>query len=270
VGIGRRLTVSEASRVLGLSRTTLLAAEEAGQLTALRTPGGHRRYDPAELRRYAERAGATGWEDPTAAPPEASTAGPEAPAIAAAARAALRALAQALEADSAGLYLMTSGEPGFTAGFGVPRWLAERLTAASAPAPVVAALDGRRPCPFDPAAAGFPEPRSTGHGGGDGWFRWSERPEQHAAAPPDALSYVSCRSIAVRSTAARGEQVVHDAQHDRAQQLVLAATGSRPAHPGAGAAARRGRRWTPRRERAPRWPSASSAQDRADFTRERA
>jgi excisionase family DNA binding protein len=165
VGIGRRLTVSEASRVLGLSRTTLLAAEEAGQLTALRTPGGHRRYDPAELRRYAERAGGNGWEDPTAAPPDAAaTAGPEAPAIAVAARAALRALAQALDADSAGLYLMTSGEPGFTAGFGVPRWLAERLTAARAPTPVVAALDSRRPCPFDPATACFPEPRSTGHG----------------------------------------------------------------------------------------------------------
>jgi excisionase family DNA binding protein len=164
MGIGRRLTVSEASRVLGLSRTTFLAAEESGLLTALRTPGGHRRYDPAELRRYAERAGGSGWDDTTAAPPDFTpTAEPEAPAVAAAARAALRALAQALEADSAGPYLMASGEPRFTAGFGVPRWLAERLTAAPPPAPIVAALDARRPCPFDPAATGFPEPRSTGH-----------------------------------------------------------------------------------------------------------
>lgn len=164
MAIGRRLTVSEASRVLGLSRTTLLGAEEAGQLTALRTPGGHRRYDPAELRRYAESAGATGWEEAPAAPPDTGRADPEAPAIAASARAAVRPLAQAIEAESAGLYLMASGEPRFTAAFGVPRWLAERLTAEPPPVPIVAALDTRRACPFDPAATGFPEPRSTGHG----------------------------------------------------------------------------------------------------------
>jgi excisionase family DNA binding protein len=165
VGIGRRLTVSEASRALGLSRTTLLAAEDAGLLRALRTPGGHRRYDPAELRRYAERAGATGWPDTTAGPVDATPcAGTDAPAIAAAVRAALRPLAQALEAECAGLYLVTSGEPRFAAGFGVPRWLADRLAAAPPPAPVVEALGTPRACPFDAVATGFPEPRSTGHG----------------------------------------------------------------------------------------------------------
>ncbi|QYN32139.1 hypothetical protein K1T35_26400 [Pseudonocardia sp. DSM 110487] len=164
MAVGRRLTVSEAGRVLGLSRTTLLAAEEAGLLTALRTPGGHRRYDPAELRRYAEHAGAAGWEEASAAPTDAGGAVPEAPTITAAARAALRPLAQAIDAESTGLYLLVSGEPHFTAAFGVPRWLADRLTAASPPAPILAALDARRPCPFDPAATGFPEPRSAGNG----------------------------------------------------------------------------------------------------------
>jgi excisionase family DNA binding protein len=163
VGIERRLTVSEASRALGLSRTTLLAAEEAGLLTALRTPGGHRRYDPAELRRYAERAGAApAWSDEcTRAEPPAPV---EAATLAATARAALRPLAQALEAHSAGLYLLRAGEPYFTAAFGVPRWLAERLSAAPPPVPVAQAIGNRRPCLFDPAAAAFPEPRSTGHG----------------------------------------------------------------------------------------------------------
>jgi len=175
VGIGRRLTVSEASRVLGLSRTTLLAAEEAGLLTALRTPGGHRRYDPAELRRYAERAGgALTWNDEGAAGDQAADA-PEPPrpagtdaaeeaAIAAATRATLRPLAGALEADSVGLYLLHAGAPRFTAAFGVPRWLAERLTAAPPPAPVLQALETRRSHLFDPAEAAFPEPRTTGHG----------------------------------------------------------------------------------------------------------
>jgi len=44
----RWLSVSEAGRALGLSRTSLLAAEEAGLLASLRTPGGHRRYRPAD------------------------------------------------------------------------------------------------------------------------------------------------------------------------------------------------------------------------------
>jgi excisionase family DNA binding protein len=197
VTTGRRLTVSEASRVLGLSRTTLLAAEEAGQLTAMRTPGGHRRYDVAELRRYAERAGAVAWHvgpaadppvDPTAArsqlpgavESEAAESGAgksgagesgagksgaaEVAAIAAAIRAAVRPLARALEADSVGLYLLRAATPQFTAAFGVPRWLAERLTAAPPPAPVVQALDTRKPYLFDPAEAAVPEPRATGHG----------------------------------------------------------------------------------------------------------
>jgi excisionase family DNA binding protein len=179
VATERRLTVSEASRVLGLSRTTLLAAEEAGLLTALRTPGGHRRYDPADLRRYAERAGAVGRDDadlptdpyaeaarlPDALAPDPG-AGPtrEAPAIAAATRAAVRPLARALEADSAGLYLLHTGTPRFTAAFGVPRWLAERLAAAPPPVPVMRALDTRKPYLFDPAEAAFPEPRATGYG----------------------------------------------------------------------------------------------------------
>ena len=43
----RWLSVSEAGRALGLSRTSLLAAEEAGLLASVRTPGGHRRYREA-------------------------------------------------------------------------------------------------------------------------------------------------------------------------------------------------------------------------------
>lgn len=165
MAVGRRLTVSEASRVLGLSRTTLLAAEEAGLLAVQRTPGGHRRYDPAELRRFAERTGAGTWEPAASDPPDpGSCTDADAPAIAATVRSALRPLAHALETESAGLYLLASGEPRFTAGFGIPRWLAERLAAAPPPPPVTEALGARRACPFDAAETGFPEARSTGHG----------------------------------------------------------------------------------------------------------
>lgn len=182
MALGQRLTVSEASRALGLSRTTLLAAEEAGLLTPLRTPGGHRRYDPAELRRYATRAGAVAWSDPEpgagpsashpsgdaggrpADPPEGGADPAEATAMAAAVRQAVRPLAQALDAECVGLYLLRAGTPRFAAAFGVPRWLAERLTAAAAPVPVAQAISGGRTCLFDAAESGFPEPRSTGHG----------------------------------------------------------------------------------------------------------
>ncbi|MHA6625681.1 MerR family DNA-binding transcriptional regulator [Pseudonocardia sichuanensis] len=169
MAVGHRLTVSEASRALGLSRTTLLAAEEAGLLRAQRTPGGHRRYDPDELRRYAGRTGGDGpWEEAGAATPggatDPGTTGAEWAAIVAAVRPAVRAPAGALDADSAGLYLRHAGTPRFAAAFGVPRWLAERLTADPAPAPVTRALTTSRPSLFDPAEEGFPEPRATGQG----------------------------------------------------------------------------------------------------------
>jgi hypothetical protein len=205
--IERRLTVSEASRALGMSRTTLLAAEEAGLLAPLRTPGGHRRYDPAELRRYAGRAGAgpTGWAD--AAVPEPRRPDESGAAdIAAAVRVAVRPLVQILDADTAGLYLLHDGELRFTAGFGVPRWLAERLTSGPPPAPVVQAFQTRRPCLFDPAAIRFPEPRAVGQG--------LAVALQGEASPVGALFVVTRRDLL------RGDLRVVDAFRDVLAMLV--------------------------------------------------
>jgi excisionase family DNA binding protein len=161
----RWMTVGEAARTLGMSRTTLLAAEEAGLLSPSRTPGGHRRYSAAELTRYLQRSGVAALA-PTGAVPEPDP-GPSTspPNLVAALRTALRTVAQAVDADSAGLYLRDgTGTLRFTAAFGVPRWLVERLTADPAPAPVVDAAGTGRARLFDAAAAAFPEPRSTGHG----------------------------------------------------------------------------------------------------------
>lgn len=156
MGSSTWLTVGEACRALGMSRTTLLAAEEAGSLTASRTPGGHRRYHVDELARFLGRA-----PDPAPEPVVARDPGVQlAPAL----RAAVRPLVQVLDADTGGLYLDGADGPRFCAAFGVPRWLAERLADAPAPAPVLAARPGGRPQLFDPAAEQFPEPRSSGRG----------------------------------------------------------------------------------------------------------
>jgi len=156
----RWLTIGEATRALGMSRTTLLAAEEAGLIAASRTPGGHRRYHVDELARYLGGAAPMPVPVPRAAGPSHVDAAQLAPAL----RAALRPLVHVLDADSGGLYLDQDGELRFCSAFGVPRWLAERLTAAPAPAPVLAARTAGRPHLFDPAAEAFPEPRSSGHG----------------------------------------------------------------------------------------------------------
>ena len=194
------LSVSEAGRALGLSRTSLLAAEEAGLLASVRTPGGHRRYRAAELRRYLRAAGAEAAGapvgaadgvldaagrplDPAAArgvaldqaadrlldPAAARVIDPAAGRslaldLATALRAAVRPVARALAAECAGVYLLQDGALRFCAAAGVPRWLTERLAAADTPAPVAAARDAARPQRFDPAAAAFPEARSTGEG----------------------------------------------------------------------------------------------------------
>jgi hypothetical protein len=131
----------------------------------MRTPGGHRRYSPAEITRYLQRSGSPSL------PPAPVTSGPvprpaiTPPGLVAGLRTALRTVAQAVDADSAGIYLRdATGALRFTAAFGVPRWLAERLATDTAPGPVADAAATGRPQLFDAAAAAFPEPRSTGHG----------------------------------------------------------------------------------------------------------
>jgi len=46
------LTISQASRMLGVSEVTLRQWTDEGRLEAFVTPGGHRRYSEAELRRF--------------------------------------------------------------------------------------------------------------------------------------------------------------------------------------------------------------------------
>ena len=47
------VSIGEASRILGVSETTLRQWTDEGKLKAFITPGGHRRYSRADLRRFA-------------------------------------------------------------------------------------------------------------------------------------------------------------------------------------------------------------------------
>lgn len=162
----RWLSVGAASRALGLSRTTLLAAEEAGLIGAVRTPGGHRRYPLAEVERYLRRAGIDPSVDPgTDRRPDPSRVPPTLAALglAEAARATLRPFVHALDGDSAGVYRLDDGGLRLCAAFGIPRWLTERLADSAPPPQLGQALSTGRLQVFDAGAAGFPEPRTEGN-----------------------------------------------------------------------------------------------------------
>jgi excisionase family DNA binding protein len=51
------LTPGEASRRIGISMETLRRWEREGKSTPIRTPGGHRRYDPAIIDALVARPG---------------------------------------------------------------------------------------------------------------------------------------------------------------------------------------------------------------------
>jgi hypothetical protein len=152
------LAIGEVCRTLGMSRTTLLAAEDAGLLTPIRTPGGHRRYDPADLRRYLGRDEVAVAAPPAELEPVASV------DLTATVRAGVRELVQVLDAASGGLYLLEDSTLRFCAAFGIPRWLADRLRGRPPPAPLVEALGGGTHRLFDPVTTGFPDPRAEGQG----------------------------------------------------------------------------------------------------------
>jgi excisionase family DNA binding protein len=48
-----KVPISEAARILGVSITTLRRWDQEGKLASERTPGGHRRYDLAQLKQQA-------------------------------------------------------------------------------------------------------------------------------------------------------------------------------------------------------------------------
>ncbi|MDI3340447.1 MAG: helix-turn-helix domain-containing protein [Sphaerobacter sp.] len=162
----RLLTVSEACQYLGVSRMTLLAAEEAGLLAPARTPGGHRRYDPVELDRFLNR-GREGQPLPLeAAPPQragagAALGGPATLLL----REAIRRLTLLLGADATGLYLLDEHrELRWCTSFGIPQWRAAQLAESAPPAAVIRGVMQGHSELFESDREAFPHRAARGCG----------------------------------------------------------------------------------------------------------
>lgn len=160
------LTTGEACQYLGISRMTLLAAEEAGLLTPARTPGGHRRYDPAELDRFLNREREEPEVPADVNPPMRSNARValtgEATLLI---REAIRRLTLLLRAESASIYLLDEQRRlHWCTSFGIPQWRVSQLAQNSPPAAVVRALLQRHRELFEASQEQFPLPTSQGHG----------------------------------------------------------------------------------------------------------
>ncbi len=172
------LRVAEACRYLGISRTTLLAAEEAGLIAPRRTPGGHRRYDPSDLDALmgaAQPRGRARIEPHTTlgVPLESVAARAveeidlERAGLPTIVRAGLRQLVTLLDARSAGLWLRADGTPPrleFCAGFRLPRWLTDRLRTQLPPEPVVETFRSGSYRFLDAEHLDLPDDRLTGRG----------------------------------------------------------------------------------------------------------
>jgi len=126
-GLSRFLSVSEACQYLGISRMTLLQAEERQLLRSSRTPGGHRRYNYDDLVRYMATYGVatTNFEDKLPATPLGDTAKF---AQFLSLESALRQIILLLQVEMGGAFLFSESRRQLVlnTSFGIPRWLLNR------------------------------------------------------------------------------------------------------------------------------------------------
>ena len=62
----RSLSSVEAAAVLGVGRDTVVRAADRGEIPMTRTPGGQRRFDPADVEAYRARLSLPAPQAPTA------------------------------------------------------------------------------------------------------------------------------------------------------------------------------------------------------------
>ncbi len=123
----RFLSVSEACQYLGISRMTLLQAEERQLLRASRTPGGHRRYNFDELIRYMASSGTavSSLDDKL---PETQLGDIAKYAQFLSLESALRQIILLLQVEMGGAFLFNESRRQLVlnTSFGIPRWLLNR------------------------------------------------------------------------------------------------------------------------------------------------
>ncbi len=123
------LTIKEACQYLGLSRMTLLEAEERQLIRPARTPGGHRRY------RYEDLTGYLAATSPANSSPVSASDSlfflPSTPACQVCSReglsieAALRQIVLLLQVEMGGVFTFNENRRrlSLSSSFGIPRWL---------------------------------------------------------------------------------------------------------------------------------------------------
>lgn len=128
----RFLSISQACKYLGISRMTLLQAEEHQFLRSIRTPGGHRRYNYDDLVRYLAAYGAPDAEGTEEKLPVAiETSGETGPLERfISLENALRQIILLLQVEMGGVFLFneTRRRLILSTSFGIPRWLLNKET----------------------------------------------------------------------------------------------------------------------------------------------
>ncbi len=158
------LSIGDACRYLGVSRMTLLSAEETGLLAPARTPGGHRRYRREELDRFLSQHGVQHLDvEETPEPRDAAPArvGPQSPLVSD----VIRQVVLLLQVEAGGVYLLDEARQlRFAASFGLPHWLTAQLSTKPAPAVLLRSLRLHRHEVFDIAQEHFPQVVGKGQG----------------------------------------------------------------------------------------------------------
>lgn len=173
---GKRLmNTREACRHLGVSRMTLLKAEQLGLLSPFRTAGGHRRYAPDELERYLTATRRSAAQRDAFQPAAHDALLPRLMEQVERQRAtlqemlseAIRHLVLFLQADSGFIFLLNrEGTLKLQAAFGAPHWVVRKVQqlAAGAGGPSRRAMLTRQPAVYVEGEGDLPVDLGEGQG----------------------------------------------------------------------------------------------------------
>lgn len=169
----RLLTVKDACNYLGVSRMTLLKAEEKGLLKPEATPGGHRRYTLESLETYMHSTRAAHEERQFVSPAQGGfllpqfisrlSAQPVAPDELL--NEALRNLVLLLQAEVGAVFVVDEGgQLRLHASFGIPHWVLKDLTVLGEQSLSTEALRRRQPLVYTTAESEIPLRLEGGQG----------------------------------------------------------------------------------------------------------